>query len=75
MSSSEFCSAYLQTGGRLPSTELSPVEVTEAMLGRIENLNPALNALSSDSERAEWRPAGREELARHGSRLYRRAVA
>jgi aspartyl-tRNA(Asn)/glutamyl-tRNA(Gln) amidotransferase subunit A len=46
---------------------LSPVEVTEAMLGRIENLNPALNAfieLTAERARAAARRA-EEELGRH----------
>ena len=45
MSSSEFWFWPIsKLAAAYRARSLSPVEVTEAMLGRIENLNPALNA-------------------------------
>jgi aspartyl-tRNA(Asn)/glutamyl-tRNA(Gln) amidotransferase subunit A len=51
---------------RLQRRELSPVELTENVLGRIEQLNPRLNAfitVTADRARAEAREAEREIAA------------
>ena len=56
-----------ELGTRYRSRQLSPVEVTQALLARIEKLDPVLSAfvtLTADRARADARAA--EEALRHG---------
>jgi amidase len=55
---------------RIGSKEISPVELLEAAIGRIETLNPAVNAIAAtDFERARRCAARAEVDARKGERL------
>ena len=55
---------------RIGSKEISPVELLEAAIGRIETLNPAVNAIAAtDFERARRCAARAEADARKGERL------
>jgi Asp-tRNA(Asn)/Glu-tRNA(Gln) amidotransferase A subunit family amidase len=55
---------------RIGSKEISPVELLEAAIGRIESLNPAVNAIAATDFEAARRCAARAEAdARKGERL------
>ena len=55
---------------RIGSKEISPVELLEAAIGRIESLNPAVNAIAAtDFEHARRGAARAEADARKGERL------
>lgn len=74
----EICRMDMVTlAGRMRAKELSPVEVVEAVLGRLERLDPVLHAfttVTADEARAEARrieqdiAAGREVGRWPGSR-------
>src|SRR5262249_24224390 len=56
--------------GRIGSKEISPVELLEAAIGRIETLNPAVNAIAATDFEGARRCAARAEAdARKGERL------
>jgi amidase len=56
--------------GRIGSKEISPVELLEAAIGRIEMLNPAVNAIAATDFEGARRCAARAEAdARKGERL------
>src|SRR6202171_929988 len=62
-----FYATIRELGARYRKRELSPVEVTQALLARIERLDPVLHAfvtLTADRALADARAA--EEALRHG---------
>jgi aspartyl-tRNA(Asn)/glutamyl-tRNA(Gln) amidotransferase subunit A len=67
MTADELCCLSLEdVAARIAAKDVSPVEVTEAVLARIERLNPKLNAfitVSADRARAQARAAEREIAA------------
>ena len=67
MASDELCSlSAVELAERYRSRDLSPVEVVEAVLARIERLNPTLNAfctVTAEGARAEARAAERRLAA------------
>src|SRR5690242_372374 len=71
MHAADLCFTPATELGRLIETrELSPVEIVDAVLERIERLNPVLNAyltVTADGARAQARTA--EARARRGERL------
>jgi Asp-tRNA(Asn)/Glu-tRNA(Gln) amidotransferase A subunit family amidase len=71
MNVDELCFTAATELGRLYRTgALSPVELTEAVLGRIERLNPRLNAfLTVTAERAREEARAAEARARRGALL------
>ena len=75
MNATDLCfTSALELGRLIRAGEVSPVELTEAVLERIEKLNPALNAfLTVTADFARQQARASEERARARANAERRA--